>query len=115
MHQNGQKSLWKYIVSGIFIAFGLPGLLWAEEGPYQLNLAGRWAFQIDQKDEGVQQQWFSKHLTDQITLPGSMNTNGKGDDITLETPWTGSIYDSSFYFNPRLAKYREPGSIKIPF
>uniref|UniRef100_F4C6M4 beta-galactosidase n=1 Tax=Sphingobacterium sp. (strain 21) TaxID=743722 RepID=F4C6M4_SPHS2 len=115
MHQNGQKSLWKYIVSGIFIAFGLPGLLWAEEGPYQLNLAGRWAFQIDQKDEGVQQQWFSKHLTDQITLPGSMNTNGKGDDITLETPWTGSIYDSSFYFNPRLAKYREPGNIKIPF
>lgn len=44
-----------------------------------------------------------------------MAENGKGDDITLHTAWTGSIYDSSFYFNPRLAKYRQPGNIHIPF
>ncbi|HMP92568.1 MAG TPA: glycoside hydrolase family 2 TIM barrel-domain containing protein, partial [Phnomibacter sp.] len=27
----------------------------------------------------------------------------------------GSIYDSSFFFNPRLAKYRRPNNIHIPF
>jgi len=44
-----------------------------------------------------------------------MAENGKGNDITLKTKWTGSIYDSSYYFNPRLAKFRQPGNIKIPF
>ncbi|MBS1566284.1 MAG: beta-glucuronidase, partial [Bacteroidetes bacterium] len=34
---------------------------------------------------------------------------------TLTTKWTGSIYDSSWFFQPRLAKYRQPGNIKIPF
>jgi len=50
-----------------------------------------------------------------VSLPGSMLTNGKGDDISLKTKWTGSIYDSSFYFNPYMAKYREQGNIKFPF
>ena len=44
-----------------------------------------------------------------------MAQNLKGDDITLQTKWTGSIYDSSFFFNPRLVKYRQPDHLKIPF
>src|SRR5665648_68710 len=44
-----------------------------------------------------------------------MTSNGKGDEITLTTPWTGQIVDSSFYKNPEYAKFREPGNIKIPF
>jgi hypothetical protein len=44
-----------------------------------------------------------------------MAENGKGDDITLKTKWTGSIYDSSYFFRTSLAKYRQPGNIKIPF
>lgn len=39
----------------------------------------------------------------------------KGDEITLRTQWTGSIYDSSFFFRPSLAKYRTGGNLKIPF
>ncbi|WP_207427407.1 sugar-binding domain-containing protein [Pedobacter sp. SYSU D00535] len=80
-----------------------------------IDLKGNWKFAIDRADRGVQEKWFQKSLNDQIKLPGSMNENLKGDDITLETKWTGSIYDSSFYFNPRLAKYRQPGNIHIPF
>ena len=52
---------------------------------------------------------------DFITLPGSMLTNGKGNDVSLATPWTGSLYDSSFYFNPRMEAYRQAGNIKFPF
>ncbi|WP_069658987.1 exo-beta-1,4-galactosidase [Arcticibacter eurypsychrophilus] len=80
-----------------------------------ISLNGKWEFQIDREDHGVAEKWFLKALKDEITLPGSMAQNLKGDDITLKTKWTGSIYDSSFYFNPRLAKYREPGNIKLPF
>ena len=80
-----------------------------------ISLAGKWKFEIDRADKGIGEKWFLRNLTDEISLPGSMNSNSKGDDITLATKWTGSIYDSSFYFNPRLAKYRQPGNIHIPF
>lgn len=81
----------------------------------EINLAGSWHFQIDRNDEGVAAKWFNRNLTDKIKLPGSMAEFLKGDDITLKTAWTGSIYDSSFYFIPRLEKYRKPGNIHIPF
>lgn len=79
------------------------------------NLAGKWRFQIDQNDAGIQEQWFNKKLADTVRLPGSMLTNGKGDEVTLQTKWTGSIYDSSWFFNPRMEKYRQPGNLKFPF
>jgi hypothetical protein len=80
-----------------------------------ISLAGKWQFKIDTADEGITQKWFALRLPEEITLPGSMAQNLKGNDITLQTKWTGSIYDSSYYFNPRLEKYRRPGNIKIPF
>lgn len=52
---------------------------------------------------------------DHITLPGSMLTGGKGHDVTVDTRWTGSTYDSSYYYSPQLARYREDGNVKYPF
>ncbi|HEX6431903.1 MAG TPA: beta-glucuronidase [Niastella sp.] len=80
-----------------------------------VNLAGKWRFQIDRNDAGIQEQWFNKKLEDTIRLPGSMLTNDKGAAVTLQTKWTGSIYDSSWFFNPRMEKYRQPGNLKFPF
>ncbi|MFC3560549.1 exo-beta-1,4-galactosidase [Pedobacter jamesrossensis] len=80
-----------------------------------ISLKGKWRFKIDAKDEGVKAKWYSSVLPESINLPGSMAENLKGDDITLKTKWTGSIYDSSYYFHPRLEKYRKPGNLKIPF
>ena len=81
----------------------------------EINLAGNWHFEIDRNDKGVAEKWYSRNLSDVIKLPGSMAEFLKGDEITLKTKWTGSIYDSSFYFIPRLEKYRQPGNIHIPF
>lgn len=81
----------------------------------RIDLSGEWAFHIDSLDQGVEQQWFNKNLPDKIKLPGSMTTNNLGDDITVNTPWTGSIVDSSWFFKPEYAKYRQPGNIKVPF
>jgi hypothetical protein len=63
----------------------------------KIDLAGEWKFAIDSLDQGVSGAWFSQALNDLVTLPGSMTTNGKGNDITLKTPWIGQIVDSSFY------------------
>lgn len=80
-----------------------------------ISLAGRWQFEIDSTDKGITGKWFARKLNDTIHLPGTMAENRKGNDITLRTKWTGSIYDSSWFYNPRMAKYRQPGNIKIPF
>jgi len=81
----------------------------------ELDLSGSWRFQIDRNDEGINGQWFTEKLTESITLPGSMAENRKGDEVTLHTQWTASIYDSSFFFNPRLQKYRVQENLKLPF
>ena len=81
----------------------------------KIDLSGTWKFAMDPSDKGISERWFNQNLTDTLTLPGSLTSNGKGDNITLKTPWTGQIVDSSFYKKPEYAKFREPENIKIPF
>ncbi|WP_230392557.1 sugar-binding domain-containing protein [Flavobacterium sp. LC2016-01] len=80
-----------------------------------IDLSGSWHFEIDRQDKGISEKWYNRILTDEIKLPGSMAEYLKGDEISLTTKWTGTIYDSSFYFVPRFAKYRKPGNVHIPF
>ncbi len=81
----------------------------------KINLGGEWQFAADPNDKGVSGQWFAKILSETIQLPGSMATNGKGDDVTVNTKFTGQIVDSSYYKKPEYAKYRVAGNEKIPF
>ena len=55
-----------------------------------ISLEGPWDFSISD----------SVHFDDYIMLPGSMLTNDKGNPVSVKTQWTGSLYDSSYYFNP---------------
>ena len=55
------------------------------------------------------------NLMDELDLPGSLQAQGFGDDIAVDTPWTGDIYDRSWFVSPQYAPYREPGQIKVPF
>ena len=81
----------------------------------KVDLSGTWRFAMDPADKGIAEGWFSRILKDTLTLPGSLTSNGIGDDITLTTTWTGQIVDSTFFKSPEYAKFREPGNIKIPF
>ena len=81
----------------------------------KIDLSGTWQFASDPSDKGISEQWFNKTLPESVILPGSMTSNGKGDDISLSTPWTGNIVDSSFFKKPEYAKFRKPGNFKIPF
>ncbi len=80
-----------------------------------INLSGKWKFQQDDQDLGIAEKWFTKKLQDAVVLPGSMMQNNKGNPVTLQTKFTGSIYDSSWYFNPRFEKYRQPNNLHFPF
>ncbi len=80
-----------------------------------LSLTGEWRFSLDRADTGVTQAWFQRRLAGHVRLPGSLPEQGIGDDITVQTPWTGGIVDGSFYNAPEFAPYRQPGKIRVPF
>lgn len=70
----------------------------------RIDLTGKWQFTTD-----------STNWSGSILLPGSMTSNGLGEDININTPWTGSINDDSYFKNEHYAKYRNSDNIKIPF
>ena len=88
------------IITAVCLACGLMA-----QGQNEISLAGVWDLSLGD----------STSYNDHVVLPGSMLTNGKGDIVGTKTLWTGSLYDSSFYFNPYMAKYRVEGQMKFPF
>lgn len=86
-------------ISLIWIAIGLTAY------GQTISLSGEWDFCMGE----------SPKYNDKVTLPGSMLTNGKGNNVTANTRWVSSLYDSSYYFNPYMAKYRVEGNVKFPF
>lgn len=83
----------------------------------EIDLAGPWRFALDRDDRGVAEQWYARQLPAQVQLrlPGSLQEQGQGDEISVDTPWTGSIVDRSWFTAPEYAPYRQPGNIKVPF
>ena len=69
------------VVLGALMLICLPGHA-ADDPP--MNLSGKWLFRMDPEDEGVGAAWFQETLPETIRLPGSMNENGFGDDVTDE-------------------------------
>lgn len=80
-----------------------------------IDLAGTWRFKLDPADSGMTETWFASDLPDEIELPGSLQERGFGNDVTIDTKWTGSIIDQSWYESDRYAPYRQPGNVKVPF
>jgi len=90
-----------------------------------ISLAGKWEFATNQNavshngpksDDKATPSLSSRiKFDDSILLPASMPERDKGDEVTAETRWVGSLYDSSYYFNPYMKKYRERGNVKFPF
>ncbi|SDG70635.1 sugar-binding domain-containing protein [Winogradskyella thalassocola] len=81
-----------------------------------IDLSGHWSFKIDSLDLGEDEKWFNNKLQETIMLPGSMAENGKGNDISVSTNWTGNMWnDSLWYKDPKMKKYREKDNVKVPF
>ncbi|MCX6334537.1 MAG: beta-galactosidase [Bacteroidia bacterium] len=102
----------KYLVLLLFVA-GCSGRI--PEERQSLLLAGEWNFRIDSLDQGIQNEWYNTIFDEKVKLPGSMAENGKGDEVSLKTKWTGDIIDRSYFTDKKYEKYRQPGNIKIPF
>lgn len=97
------------------MAMGMCTLSACQKDYAELSLAGEWQFALDPDDKGRDQQWQNKNLDETLHLPGSLQEQGKGEDVSVDTKWTGQIVDNSWYTAPGYAKYREKGNVKVPF
>ena len=59
-----------------------------QAGPAQarpMSLAGSWRFALDPLDAGLAERWFERTLSLRIRLPGALQNQEFGDDITVDT------------------------------
>ncbi len=99
------------LMAAVVIAF--QGTLLAANDTH--SLAGSWRFQLDPADAGETEAWFNRPLEQRIKLPGSLQSQGFGDDISVATKWTANVNERSWYTSPKFEKYRQPGNVKVPF
>ncbi|MCD8032077.1 MAG: beta-glycosidase [Bacteroides sp.] len=64
------------LIVGLISACGTP------ESRKQISLAGSWGFRMDPEGVGEQEAWFVQLLEDPVELPGTMDTNRKGEPNT---------------------------------
>ena len=80
-----------------------------------IDLSGVWGFALDPNDAGVEGRWYERELPDRLEMPGALQNQGFGDDVTVQTEWTGSAKEEVWRNHRRYEKYRRPGNIKVPF
>jgi beta-galactosidase len=82
------------------------------------SLAGVWRFAMDRADEGANAGWFTKPLAtdNSISLPGILQTQGFGDEITADTKFVAALpRDMRWYLLPQYKPYTVPGNVQVPY
>jgi beta-galactosidase len=96
-------------------AFGLFGARPSAERT-TIPLEGEWRFAMDREDSGVPQQWFLRNLDNRIRLPGILQSQGYGDEISIDTPWVAALpRDMRWHLLPQYQAYTKPGNVKMPY
>ena len=75
-----------------------------------IDLSGRWRLALDRANGEIP----PAALAETIQLPGLLQAQGFGDEVSTETKWIGGIADRSWFNAPQYAPYRQPGNVKVP-
>ncbi len=109
--QNKKKtSLCFFLLLNVCVPLAL-----CSQQSYVMDIKGAWRFAVDRDDAGIKEQWFKRTLPEKIQLPGTLQEQGFGDEISTETRWMSRLHDRFWYLRAEYKKYGQPGNIKIPF
>lgn len=112
--RRGTQRAAEKTLSLAFILFFLPFIAQAAN---PILLDGVWRFDLDPNDVGVVEQWFNRspYRFRYIRLPGTLQSQNWGNDISIDTPWVLSLYDRYWYLREDYKAYTEPRKVKVPF
>lgn len=80
-----------------------------------IPLQGTWRFELDRGNAGIQERWCERELKGKARLPGVLSAQGIGDDVSLDTKWTGGIMDAKWFQNPIYSPWTNRENFKFPF
>jgi hypothetical protein len=80
-----------------------------------ISLSGAWGFRLDPDSIGETGQWYRQTFSDTIQIPGSLQEQNYGQNVSVNTNWTGDIIDRSWFTEKKYEKYRQPGRIRLSF
>ncbi len=85
--------------------------------PVPVSLAGDWRFKLDRDNVGDSEKWFTTDLTDKIKLPGILQAQGYGDDISTDTPWVLTLGPPWWGEQAKdlVDHFSQPGHVEVPF
>ncbi|MFV0580524.1 MAG: sugar-binding domain-containing protein [Parabacteroides gordonii] len=100
------------ILSSLFLFFCL---CIANAENIKIDLSGQWMFRLDSLNRGVQESWQNIAFNEFITLPGSIQNQGYGNDVTKNTSWlTNQSRSSSWFIHPMYKEFREGEKVYYP-
>lgn len=104
----------KLKVSFLFLFFVLyPFISYAEN--IKIDLSGQWMFRLDPSDKGILENWNDSIFNEYITLPGALQNQGYGDDVTAKTDWlTDQSRSSSWFIHPMYDEFRKDDNLYYP-
>lgn len=80
-----------------------------------IDISGVWQFALDRDDRGLEDNWFNQSFKETIKLPGVLQSQGYGDEISTSTPWVLSLYDKNWFLREDYRQFAKPGNTKVPF
>lgn len=105
----------RFLLSGVIFWLVCLLLPISLQAAVPISLNGWWRFALDRDDAGIKAEWFRRDLTDHIQLPGVLQSQGFGNDISIQTPWVLSLYDRFWYLREDYKQYTTAGNFKVPF
>ncbi|GHV68609.1 beta-glucuronidase [Bacteroidia bacterium] len=89
---------YRFISSILSIIVAISALVSCSENPQRdfIDLQGNWGFQTDDSDKGETEKWYEKTLADNVKLPGTTDTNEKGE-LNTQTDETSHLSRKYYY------------------
>jgi len=96
---------------------GLQGADAPPAAAYMQSLAGEWRFKLDRDNTGDNEKWFSQDLSDKIKLPGILQGQGYGNDISSDTPWVLTLGPGWWKIQDKqlVDHFSQPDKTEVPF
>lgn len=108
----------KCILKNLMLILAILTLGYFQVSEASVSLAGDWKCVLDSEDKGEKEQWFLSPLPGDakvIKLPGSLQEQGMGNDVSMTTQWTGGRKVSgTAEESPVYEKYKTEGNVKVP-
>lgn len=85
----------------------------------KINLSGIWQFRLDPDNTGSDEHWERTPFSDKIQIPGILQAQGFGRDVSIHTDWVSALHDPLWYLRDEYhfpdPENKSDDPVQIPF